>query len=44
MGILDWFKNRPAQFDPDRVSDELIRAAADKAITLTNPRLNVLPG
>ncbi len=44
MGILDWFKNRPAQFDPDRVSDEMIRAAADKAITLTNPRLNVLPG
>jgi hypothetical protein len=27
MGILDWFKNRPAQFDPDRVSDEMVRAA-----------------
>ena len=35
MGILDWFKNRPAQFDPDRVSDEMIGAATEKAITLT---------
>lgn len=43
MGILDWFKNRPAQFDPDRVSDEMIGAATEKAITLTNPRLKVLP-
>ena len=44
MGILDWFKNRPAQFDADGVSAELIRSAVDKAITLTNPRLAVLPG
>ncbi|WP_313954008.1 hypothetical protein [Accumulibacter sp.] len=44
MGILDWFKNRPAQFDPDRVSGEMVRAAVDKAITLTNPRLKLLPG
>lgn len=43
MGILDWFKNRPAQFDPDRVSDEMLRGAVDKAITLTNPRLKLLP-
>ncbi len=43
MGILDWFKNRPAQFDPDGVSEEMVRAAVDKAITLTNPRLAVLP-
>ncbi len=43
MGILDWFKNRPAQFDPDGVSEEMLRAAVDKAITLTNPRLGVLP-
>jgi hypothetical protein len=43
MGILDWFKNRPGQFDPDRVSDELVRWAVDKAITLTNPRLKLLP-
>jgi hypothetical protein len=43
MGILDWFKNRPAQFDPDRVSDETVRWAVDKAITLTNPRLKLLP-
>lgn len=25
MGILDWFKNRPGQYDPDRVSDELVQ-------------------
>ncbi len=43
MGILDWFKNRPAQFDPDRISEELIRGAIDKAITVTNPRLSVVP-
>ena len=43
MGILDWFRNRPAQFDTDRLSSELIRSATEKAITLTNPRLNVLP-
>lgn len=43
MGILDWFKNRPAQFDPDGVSEKMLRAAVDKAITLTNPRLAVLP-
>lgn len=43
MGILDWFKNRPAQFDPDGVSEEMIRAATEKAITVTNPRLNLLP-
>ena len=43
MGILDWFKNRPAQFDPDRVSDETVRWAVEKAITLTNPRLKLLP-
>lgn len=43
MGILDWFKNRPAQFDPDGVSDEMLSAATEKAISLTNPRLRVLP-
>jgi hypothetical protein len=42
MGILDWFKNRPGQYDPDRVSAELIDWAVDKAITLTNPRLKLL--
>lgn len=43
MGILDWFKNRPAQFDPDGLSDDLVQRATEKAITLTNPRLLVLP-
>lgn len=42
MGILDWFKNRAGQFDPDRASDELVRWAVEKAITLTNPRLKLL--
>lgn len=42
MGILDWFKNRPGQYDPDRVSDELVDWALNKAIALTNPRLRLL--
>lgn len=43
MGILDWFKNRPAQFDPERISEDLILRTIAKAITLTNPRLRALP-
>ena len=43
MGILDWFMNRPAQFDSDQVSEAMLKQATEKAITLTNPRLNVLP-
>ena len=39
MGILDWFKNRQSQFDPENPSDELTLRAIDKAVTLTNPRL-----
>lgn len=42
MGILDWFMNRPEQFDSDQVSAAMLRQATEKAITLTNPRLNVL--
>ena len=43
MGILDWFKNRPGQYDPDRASAELVQWASDKAATLINPRLKLLP-
>ena len=43
MGILDWFKNRAGQFNADRISDEMVEWAVDKAITLTNPRLKLLP-
>lgn len=42
MGILDWFKDRQTQFDPDPLSDEVVAKAVDKAITLTNPRLKLL--
>lgn len=42
MGILDWFINRPAQFDPDKTSDELIQRAIDKAILLANPRFKLI--
>ena len=42
MGILDWFINRPAQFDPDRPSDDITLRAIEKAVTLTNPRLKLL--
>ena len=42
MGILDWFKNRPAQFDSDRQSNQMTQWAIDKAVTLTNPRLKLV--
>jgi hypothetical protein len=42
MGILDWFKNRPSQFDPDLPSDDMTLRAIDKAVTLTNPRLKLV--
>ncbi len=43
MGILDWFINRPAQFDPDAAADAIIDLAVDKAVTLVNPRLKLIP-
>lgn len=43
MGILDWFKNRPGQFNLDKDSDEAVKWGIDKAITLTNPRLKLIP-
>ena len=43
MSILDWFKNRPAQFDTDPLSDEMTLRAINKAVSLTNPRLKLLP-
>ncbi len=43
MSILDWFKNRPGQYDQGRASGELVQWAVDKAITLVNPRLKLLP-
>lgn len=42
MGVLDWFKNRPSQFDPDHLSDEMTLLAIEKAVTLTNPRLKLV--
>ena len=42
MSILDWFKNRPAQFDTDHRSDEMTLRAIEKAVSLTNPRLKLL--
>jgi len=43
MGILNWFKNRPSPFDADRLSAETSLRAIDKAVTLTNPRLKLVP-
>lgn len=42
MGIFDWFKSKPAQFDPEVLSDDIVARAIDKAITLTDPRLKLL--
>lgn len=44
MGILDWFKNRPGQFNLNQTQNEPVRWAIDRAITLTNPRLKLIPG
>lgn len=43
MGILDWFNNRPGKFNLDPDTDEAILWGIDKAITLTNPRLKLIP-
>ena len=43
MAILDWFKNRPSPLDADRRSAENNLRAIDKAVTLTNPRLKLVP-
>ncbi|WP_153109372.1 hypothetical protein [Propionivibrio limicola] len=45
MGILDWFKSRPSQLDHHREADpdSELRKIVDKAISLTNPRLKLLP-
>ena len=44
MSILDWFRNRPPLFEKEvPQSDEVTRRAIDKAITLVNPRLRLLP-
>jgi hypothetical protein len=42
MGMLDWFKNRSSQFDPERLTEELRLRAISKAVALTNPRLKLL--
>ncbi len=42
MGILDWFKSRPEQFDGDHQSNQVTQWAIDKAVTLTNPRLKLV--
>ena len=43
MGILDWFKNRPSPANGDGLSAELTRRAIDKAVSLANPRLKLVP-
>ena len=43
MGILDWFKNRQGQFDSDHVSPEMMDWAVEEAVTVTNPKLKLLP-
>ena len=43
MGILDWFRHRAGHFETDRLSEEMVRWAVDKAVTLTNPGLKLVP-
>lgn len=42
MGILDWFKSRPAYLDPGSVSGETLAKVVEKAVSLTNPRLKIV--
>ena len=42
VSILDWFKERPAHFEPAGLSEEMLRRAVDKAVSITNPRLKLL--
>jgi hypothetical protein len=44
MGIGDWFRNRAERLDDDGVSAETLRWAADKAITLIDPKLRMVSG
>ena len=44
MGLLDWFNNRPGQFNLDPDADAAVLWGIDKAITLTNPRLKLISG
>jgi hypothetical protein len=43
MGILDWFKDRPDQDDTEPLNNEMLDWAVDKAVSLVNPRLKLLP-
>ena len=44
MSILDWFRNKSPLVEKEAAqSDEITRRAIDKAITLVNPRLRLLP-
>ena len=43
MGIADWFRKRTGKFDPAGVSADTVDWAMEKAIALTNPRLQLLP-
>lgn len=42
MGILDWFKTRPVQFERGQEADAELLKAIDKAVTLTNPLLKLV--
>ncbi|MDR1709822.1 MAG: hypothetical protein LBS70_08905 [Candidatus Accumulibacter sp.] len=42
MGIFDWFRERPAQSEPEGFPAELVRQAIERASALTDPRLRLL--
>lgn len=43
MGILDWFINRPSHFDPEQVSRQVLQRSIEKAVSLVDPRLKLVP-
>jgi len=42
MGILDWFKDRPAHFESYGLSMVMMQQAVELAVSITNPRLKLL--
>ena len=43
MGILDWFINRQSHFELEPVSRQLLQSSIEKAVSLVDPRLKLVP-
>ena len=43
MGILDWFINRQSHFELEPVSRQVLQSSIEKAVSLVDPRLKLVP-